>query len=88
VVGVTATNNATDVAQGNYASVNVGFVYLNGTMFDLNTLLNASGKGLTIASANNVNDFGQILATARNAAGVSTSVVLTVVGYKRSSVLK
>ena len=66
----------------------VGFVYLNGKMYDLNALVNESGQGLTITNATNINDFGQILATAQNAAGVSNSVVLTVVGYKSSSVLK
>jgi probable HAF family extracellular repeat protein len=80
VVGVTGT-----VKTGVY----VGFVYLNRKMYDLNTLVNGTGQGLKITSANNINDFGQILATAVDTTGASHPVVLTVVGYSTgSNVLK
>jgi probable HAF family extracellular repeat protein len=58
-----------------------GLLYLNGTMYDINTLGNDSGRGLTIISANGINDFGQIVGTATDAAGNSHTVILSVVGF-------
>jgi probable HAF family extracellular repeat protein len=64
------------------SGVSRGFVYLNGTMYDLNDLVNATAKGLTITTANGINDLGQIVGTANDAAGNEHAVILTVVGSK------
>jgi probable HAF family extracellular repeat protein len=58
--------------------VSRGFIYLNGTMYDLNALVNTTGKGLTIESASGINDLGQIVATAADAAGNEHAVILSV----------
>jgi probable HAF family extracellular repeat protein len=60
-----------------------GLVYINGQWRVLNDLVNATGKGLTIVKANGINDFGQIVATALDAAGNVHAVILTVVGRNR-----
>ena len=41
---------------GDYIPNYLAFVYLNGTMYDLNTLVNATGNGLTITQAWGIND--------------------------------
>jgi hypothetical protein len=51
-------------------------------MYDLNDLVNATAKGLTITTANGINDLGQIVGTANDAAGNEHAVILTVVGSK------
>jgi probable HAF family extracellular repeat protein len=64
------------------------FLYLNGTMYDINTLVNASGQGLTITEARGMNDLGQIVALAKDSAGNTHTVLLSVVGFKGSDALK
>lgn len=63
----------------------VGFVYFNGTMYDLNTLVNSTGNGLTITSANGINDLGQIVGEATDVAGIGHAVIITIVGAKSTS---
>ena len=65
-----------------------GFVYFNGTMYDLNTLVNSSGAAFKITSANGINDAGQILASATDTSGNEHTVILSVTGAKDSDVLK
>jgi len=55
---------------------NRGYIYENGVVTNLNTLIPA-GSGLTITIANGVNNAGQIVGTAVDAAGRSHAVVLT-----------
>ena len=62
--------------------VSRGFVYLNGMMHDLNALVNRSANGLTIESADGINDLGQIVATATDRADSEHAVILTVAGPK------
>jgi probable HAF family extracellular repeat protein len=59
-----------------------GLLYLNNHWHDLNDLVNATVNGLTIVEANGINDLGQIVATATDAAGNEHAVILTVVGSK------
>jgi probable HAF family extracellular repeat protein len=65
--------------------VSRGFVYLNGTMYDLNALVKTSENGLTIKSAHGINDLRQIVATATDAAGNEHAVILTVTGSRHAS---
>jgi probable HAF family extracellular repeat protein len=62
--------------------VSKGFVYLNGSMYDLNALVTSTANGLTVISAQGVNDLGQIVATATDADGGYHAVILTVAGSK------
>jgi probable HAF family extracellular repeat protein len=62
--------------------VSKGFVYLNASMYDLNALATPTPNGLTIISAQGVNDLGQIVATATDADGGYHAVILTVAGSK------
>jgi uncharacterized membrane protein len=74
-----------DLAGGQFgqpSSAARGVVYLYKRWYDLNTLVNSSGHGLTIIEANGVNDFGQIAASALDAAGDVHAVILTVVGLR------
>ena len=64
------------------------FVYLKGTMYDLNTLVNSTGESLTITSASAINDLGQIVGTVVDAAGNDHAVILSVVKRKDFDVLK
>ncbi len=70
------------------AGVHRAFVYLKGTMYDLNTLVNSTGESLTITSASAINDLGQIVGTAVDAAGNDHAVILSVVKRKDFDVLK
>ncbi|MBV8142962.1 MAG: DUF3466 family protein, partial [Verrucomicrobia bacterium] len=54
-----------------------GFIYLNGTMYNLNDLVNTTASGLTITEAQGINDLGQIVATAIDASGSEHAVILT-----------
>ena len=45
-------------------------------MYDLNALVKTSENGLTIKSAHGINDLGQIVATATDAAGNEHAVIL------------
>jgi probable HAF family extracellular repeat protein len=64
-----------DVAdEGNFGH---GFVYLYGQMFDLNELLSSDAKGWLVFFALGINDLGQIVGSAVNAAGTIHSVILT-----------
>jgi hypothetical protein len=56
-------------------------------MYDINTLVNASGQGLTITEARGINDLGQIVALAKDSAGNTHTVLLFVVGFKGSDAL-
>ncbi len=57
--------NAHDVVVGNSArkgsTIRHAFVYTDGRMYDLNTLLDASGAGWELVLASGVNDAGQIV---------------------------
>jgi probable HAF family extracellular repeat protein len=64
-----------------------GFLYQDGTMYDLNLLAKVIAQGLTITSANGINDLGQILATANDAAGNEHTLILNLVGFQGSDVL-
>ena len=56
-----------------------GLTYLNGKMYDLNSLLDpAASASLTITEAVGINDLGQIVAGASDAAGTEHTVILTV----------
>ena len=59
-----------------------GLVYVKGKWYDLNDLVNATGKGFTITEATGINNVGQIIATALDAAGNQHAVILTVVGFQ------
>ncbi|NVN92035.1 MAG: DUF3466 family protein [Desulfuromonadales bacterium] len=52
-------------AQGRQAPLGVGFIYMNGTMFDLNSLI-APNSGFTILRASGINDKGQIVALGKD----------------------
>ena len=55
-----------------------GLTYLNGKMYDLNNLIDlATSASLTITEAIGINDLGQIVAGAVDAAGTEHSVILT-----------
>jgi probable HAF family extracellular repeat protein len=73
---------------GLHQSLLKAFIYLNGTMYDLNTLVSASGQGLTITEAWGINDLGQIVANATDTAGNTHTVLLSVVGLEDSDVPK
>jgi probable HAF family extracellular repeat protein len=63
-----------------------GLAYLNGTMYDLNNLVDpASTASLIITEAAGINDLGQIVAGAVDAAGIEHSVILTVVPKKSAT---
>jgi probable HAF family extracellular repeat protein len=64
--------------------VSRGFVYRSGTMYDLNSSVNSGENGLTIKSALGINDLGQIVATATNAAGNEHAVILTATGSRHA----
>lgn len=68
---------------GQHRSLLKAFVYLNGTMFDLNTLVNLTGRGLTLTEAWGINDLGQILACAADTAGNAHTLLLSPVGLAR-----
>ena len=53
------------------------FVYYDGTMKDLNSLLTPASTGYTVSSANAINNRGQIAATAITPTGQSHAVLLT-----------
>jgi probable HAF family extracellular repeat protein len=58
-----------------------GLTYLNGKMYDLNTLLDpATSASLMITEAVGINDLGQIVAGASDSAGTEHTVILTVEG--------
>jgi len=59
-----------------------GLVYVKGRWYDLNDLVNATGKGFTITKATGINNVGQIIATALDPAGTQHAIILTVVGSK------
>jgi probable HAF family extracellular repeat protein len=73
---------------GLHQSLLRAFVYLNGTMYDLNTLVNSTSKGLSITEAWAINDLGQIVALANDNAGNTHTVLLSVVGLEDSDVPK
>jgi probable HAF family extracellular repeat protein len=54
-----------------------GFVYLYGQMLDLNELLSPDAKGWLVFFALGINDLGQIVGSAVDAAGTIHSVILT-----------
>ena len=54
----------------------VAFIYSNGGLVDLNTLI-PSGTGFTITDAVGINDSGQIVCNATNAGGNEHAVLLT-----------
>ncbi|HWE93209.1 MAG TPA: hypothetical protein VG269_04480 [Tepidisphaeraceae bacterium] len=54
-----------------------GFLYDNGTLYDLNDLISKPLPGYVVEDANQINDEGEIAATARNALGECRAVLLT-----------
>jgi chitinase len=54
----------------------VGLVFIGGSPVDLNTLIPVN-SGFTVTDAIAINDMGQILCNAKNAAGDSRAVLLT-----------
>jgi probable HAF family extracellular repeat protein len=58
------------------AGATVGFVYSNGVMSDLNTMLDASGSGWTVIEAAGINGSGDIVATAVYD-GIQHAILLT-----------
>jgi len=59
-----AINNSNAIVGGSFVdskdSIYHAFIWVNGTMTDLNTLLDASGAGWTVIEARAINDAGQI----------------------------
>jgi probable HAF family extracellular repeat protein len=70
IVGLSETSDSPENATA-------GFIYLNGTMYNLNDLVNTTASGLTITEAQGINDLGQIVATAIDASGSEHAVILT-----------
>jgi probable HAF family extracellular repeat protein len=64
-----------------------GFIYSNGTMTDLNTLLDSSGAGYRVRGGFAINDSGWIAATAVAPNGHEHAVLLTPVPEPSSLVL-
>ena len=51
------------------ALTQIAFVYMNGQMYDLETLLDATGTGYRLYTATGINDAGQILVDVEYASG-------------------
>ena len=62
---------------GETPSITVGFVDLDGTLRDVNKLLNQSGKGWVVSDCRGINDFGKVLADASFNGGRTHAVELT-----------
>jgi hypothetical protein len=62
---------------GETPQISHGFVDVDGKLRDVNSLLNASGKGWVISRAQSINDLGQVLADANFNGGVTHVVKLT-----------
>jgi probable HAF family extracellular repeat protein len=71
-------NDSAEVVGIAYSSSSVmhAFVYSNGTMQDLNSLI-APDSGWTVNSAGAINDLGQIVGFGTNAAGQEHAILLT-----------
>jgi probable HAF family extracellular repeat protein len=70
-------NNAGQVVGYYYSSGFGTFIYRDGQMFDLGSLLDDSGIGWKLEQANDINDFGCIAGSARNSDGNVHGVLLT-----------
>ena len=66
IIGITDTNGP-----------QVPFLYENGVMTDLTTLIDSTGAGMTITEVNGINDHAQIVGQAYLAGGVFHAVLLT-----------
>jgi TM2 domain-containing membrane protein YozV len=75
IVGV-AIFPAIYAKHGGRGITHVGFIILNGTPVDLDTLIPA-GSGFTITGATAINDSGDILCNAINSSKNSRAVLLT-----------
>jgi hypothetical protein len=62
---------------GETPAITAGFVDLDGTLRDVNKLMNQSGKGWVISRAQSINDLDQVLADANFNGGTTHAVKLT-----------
>lgn len=76
---ISVNNNGAIVGNANLAGDGTthAFVYQNGAMKDLNSMLDNSGSGWTLAGATGVNNLGQIVGSGTNAGGQTHAFLLT-----------
>jgi probable HAF family extracellular repeat protein len=84
VVG--GTMNLVTSGSGTYAISGPPYLYSNGTMTDLNTLIDPA-SGWTLSTANGINDSGWIVGSGRNSVGQVHAFLLTPVPEPSSLIL-
>jgi len=86
-LGINAAGHVVGTSESSNRDRRVGFLYQDGGMLDLNTLLDNSGYGWTIVEAGAINDSGWIAATVYQSNGPSHAILLKPVPEPSSLVL-